>query len=895
MQYKDKFQDFLLRYEAPKFEFLARPNQNLLTHISNILKQGTSYLINELSLSEEYKKLIHLSFLITSLLHDFGKLNPYFQYRIYSLIDKDLPPLKENKKYLSFHTLISACFCDIFIKIFYNFLPISEQELNILKLTCILTILCHHSPTPSLFFNDFCLEYPKIDDKIKLFKFFEEKAKFKAIYEDLALIFHKFLKKLDLFEKCSTEEDIIPLFQKTFEIFVKKYTINDSNDEYDLIANFDEIEEFFERSINSFKDIDEKFDVFCIILFNQSLMCDLDIWDARFFLKENNSHSLSFTDSLPLIDNRLIENYVSKPFGEITFPFEKFISSNLNNPINHLRSKLFEELNSTELLPYNIYTLNSPTGAGKTLNLLNIAHKIANLIYKTKGVKSKIIYALPFISIGDQVAEQILKIFSLKNDSLFNNTLLTVDNYLTENKWSYRYHDQEDFKLIGRDAKWLISSWRSQYIITTFVKFYNSILKPKKQNYLKFHRFVNSIILLDEIQCLPVKYWEIIRGIHKSLCKIFRCTIILSTATQPAIMGLNESILLAKKHLNFKISLNNKSGTISKFINRYNLRFYEDWVGFSKFKNSVLDYCLNYPSDDIMIVLNTRRSVSELYNFLKNFLSDQMNTKIYLLSTLILTDDRLHLISKIKKFLEQKIKNQRTEERIILITTQLIEAGVDISFKTVFRDIAPLDSIIQVAGRCNRGFDYNKGDIFVFKLFDDSKKNKPRFYHQVYESGAIILGVTEKILKSTECMREDENFGKYFMIDEYKLRKLFNNYFTEIKKKRITNDGLKKIESLNFIGLSNEFTLIQDYEGQVPIFIERNENATKILQKIIANEYLNSNFYRYTIIVNQKDAESLKKRGAIKEIKFNQELSFYLLPRNKCEDFYHPKLGLIIS
>jgi len=889
LSFKNSFKQFKEFYNSEGFKFLARPGQTLREHMENMVKEGTNYILNCIRFNSKYSNMIKIAFLITSLTHDFGKLNKYFQYKIYSLNNDQMFPLPKDKRILSYHTLISACFCEIFSEKIANSFLFTEKEKKKLKIITITTTLCHHSPSPSLDFTNYFNKYGEEELK-ELFNFLNENVFIKKHIEDICKLYHKYLDilKILIHEKENHLVEINP--SEVYEKLISTFSINKLED---IKYYFDDIEDILDLETLVDIPIQEKFDIYSILLYISSLMCDLDIWDARFFEPKEKTHKIDFYDNIPCLQKDIVENYVSKPFGMISNNFESYIPTESDNTISILRTSLFEAINQEMIKPFQIYLLNSPTGAGKTLNLLNFAHKTSEIIYNNFGVKPKIIYSLPFISIGDQVATQILKLYDLDDKSLFlNSNLLTIDNYLTENTWSFNEHNNEIKMYDNYDVKWLISSWRSQYLVTTFVKFFNSILKPIKQNFLRFHRLANSIIILDEIQCLPPMYWELTRRIAISLSKIFNCTIVLSTATQPALMEKNEIIRLADNHLNELVEINGKKISINNALNRYILRFFPDVINFCEFKIRVVNFCLKNHEKNIMIVLNTKRSVYDLSSHLKIALKDQKESKIHTLSTLILANDRVDKINELKEFLEKtKKSNTKQKNRIILITTQLIEAGVDISFNCVFRDIAPLDSVIQVAGRCNRNNEYLNGEIFLLKLRDDASIHPNLFFNYVYKAASIVLDITEKILKSGAVCENNECFGECFIQDEKSLRGLFSQYFAKIKTRRITGTGVKEVNNLDFESLTSIFQLISDYENQVPLFIIKNDDANKIFKNILKKGRINSKFHQYTININHKDAEKLEEEKNIKKIILNNETCFYILPFNNVERFYDPNIG----
>ncbi|MHA1766623.1 MAG: CRISPR-associated helicase Cas3', partial [Promethearchaeota archaeon] len=635
-----------------------------------------------------------------------------------------------------------------------------------------------------------------------------------------------------------------------------------------------------------------------------SLLCDLDVWDARFFINSKPTcHDLPFFESFNILplqnylnEKFLVENYVSKPFGCVSKNYTKFEpdleQKKLPEIILNLRIKLFLETNQNiekRNIKQRIFWINSPTGAGKTLTLLNCAQKIIEDYQKKANSIIKIIYALPFVSIGTQVAEQINKLIFNEKDLLeaINSNIMTIDNYLTDNFWSIS-KDGEHEILYGKDAKWLISSWRSRYIVTTFVKLFHSILKPFKFEFLKFHRIAHSIILLDEVQCVPIQYWTIIEKTLKILASIFQCTIFLSTATRPLI--LNEINNLSDKHLLNKIK---EDQTIDEALNRYTIYFYPSIIILEDFFKKIKEYLQKNISEDVLIVLNTRKSVFCLYEYLVKY-KNNLNAEIDMLSTLILPLDRKNKIEYIKNYL--KIRNNNPSmKRIIVISTQLIEAGVDFSFKVVFRDFAPLDSIVQVAGRCNRNFEHKNGTVHVV-ILKKNTKSKGTYFNKIYDipnGMKIIKKFLKYSSKSPENPQFDYLFGKYYIIDEKDLRKNFEIYFNEISKNKLTNQLVNEMLNLKFKRLAEEFSLIDD-KYIAPLLILSNNDTKKLFESIKKTNTLNNLFYLYSITIPINKAKNLVEMGILKVFKLNSKILFYYLPEDKVEQYYNSKTGFNI-
>jgi hypothetical protein len=510
--FEKDFKNFMEIWEDPEFIFLARPDQTLVDHIFNIFIELKEYLRSYLSFSTQINKIIQISLLISTITHDFGKILPHFQYKIYREINNRHPsPIPSSEIKFSYHTLISAlfsiCLCDVICD-FANHekkiqmlssldgkYKISENELKIIKYLVFNTILNHHSPYIFENYIEFISDFGSEDFNI-IFSYIS------SVISNIHNFFENLSEKINIAKENPTHNSNLPfydLYQKELNNLLKKAFIKFKNDllslnpqnpldmsyRYRIKKDFKKIEDI-KKEFNSSDSID----LYVLQIFVASLLCDLDIWDARFFPKENaKQHEFPFSPPLKSFkDENIIVNFVSKPFSKFSQKLKKFEPEEPKNVIYELRNQLFKKANEEELDAGGIFMLSSPTGAGKTLTLLNLAVKLSCKYEKKYSFRPKIIYGLPFISIGSQVANQISDIFENKdNKKILSSSLLTIDNYVSDISWREEYkngsklHEEEIKMIYGKDAKWLISTWRSEFVVTTFVKIFNSLIKPLKK------------------------------------------------------------------------------------------------------------------------------------------------------------------------------------------------------------------------------------------------------------------------------------------------------------------------------------------------------------------------------------------------------------------------------
>lgn len=608
-------------------------------------------------------------------------------------------------------------------------------------------------------------------------------------------------------EDLKSSDDNLSKFYDDFEIDFFRFF-----DEFDEISEeiTDELLIFsFEGNIDNY---------FYILLFYSSLL-DADKMDASESKRINR-------ENIP---------------GDIVDIFKKNNLRDSKDNINKTREEAYQEVNGNILnmdLNEMILSIELPTGIGKTFTGVSAALKLKERINNELNFNPRIIYSLPFLTIVDQNSDTISSI--LNESSLKGSNFLLNHNHLSD--MNYKSNDLENYDI--SNSKILIEGWNSEIIVTTFIQFFYSIISNKNKSLRKFHNITNSIILLDEIQSLPYKYWKIINLFFKKLAYEYNCWIILMTATQPYIFKENE----------IKSLVDNVDYYFNKF-DRVNYNFNLDSQNFEDFKKEFVDKISNDSKNDYLVVLNTINSSKELYEFIKDYYSvmdydiylDDCNGICYIgddiqliyLSNNIIPKHRLEKINAIKE----------SNRQSIVISTQLIEAGVDIDVDIIYRDLAPLDSLVQTAGRCNRSGNKEKGIVNVISLRNENGKSYSSF---IYDS--LLLNKTKEVLTSLNQISEKE-----FNLAAAK------NYFKLIYNSGTQDDYLIKIiENLRFPEIPSNFKLIEEDIQKVDVFVVINSEAKLLFEKYndIINNYegfdrnneflkIKNKFYKYVISVDE--------------------------------------------
>lgn len=533
----------------------------------------------------------------------------------------------------------------------------------------------------------------------------------------------------------------------------------------------------------------------------------------------------------------------------------KGFSSN-NNNINRLRNQIYEEA-VARIKDWNlddkILSLNVPTGTGKTITALSISLKLRERLENEQKIKPRIIYALPFLSIIDQNFGVFEDVIDPRKDRK-HSRLLLKHHHLADVKYK-----TEDNEFEVDKSKLLLEGWNAEIIVTTFWQLFNTLFSNKNKQLRKFNKLANSIIILDEVQAVPHQYWQLIHDTLHLLCEKFNSYVLFMTATQPLIFDETKGEIreIAQRKEEYFRGLDR-----IELVPRI-----EKALTLGEFKSLLNDNLMEKTDKDFLIVLNTISSAQEIYRFIQGL--QLANTKRFFLSTNVIPKERLTRINEIRK------TEDSPRKRRVIVSTQLIEAGVDIDADVVYRDFAPLDSINQVAGRCNRNSAKgDKGTVSVFILKDD----KQEFYKYIYDP--FLISKTLDILKPIKGPVRESEF-----LD------LNNKYFKSVMRgmgDKDSKESLECIAGLAFKDLSEKFKLIEQDYPRVDVFVEIDDRAAEIWKEYQdiqseknhierSKKYLEikKDFSEYVISAPVKFAHSLVPENSDIGYISNAELSNY--------------------
>ena len=508
------------------------------------------------------------------------------------------------------------------------------------------------------------------------------------------------------------------------------------------------------------------------------------------------------------------------------------------------RDTILEHFEANPNVP--IYTITAPTGIGKTLISLELALKIAKA-----QQRDKVIYTIPFTSIIDQSA----KIF----DAIFPNQI-TVHHH----KADYTPKDEEaDNKEYDR-IKFLVESWSEPFIVTTFYQLFFALFSNANSDNVKFQSFENSVVILDEVQAIPFGLWKVMQTLFPLLSEQLHVTFVLMSATLPIVAKGTVELSDTK--------------TFYAQKNRYRLEYFalaEEEGKLQRLCDAIVERYKR--GESVLCVLNTIKNTKKLFALVKVCIGDGA----YCLNSYMLPCDRVATIEALKEAKSNRVANK------VLISTQVIEAGVDLDFDVGFRELSPLSSIIQTSGRVNREGEREQAQLFVFDALDI------KITRLIYDG--ILMTPTENILL--------KRFIKEVPLQECEILDFVQEYFVMLDISISDREKvLEAIERFDFgainTALKKIFNIDNDYIVSVLIgidmktieqeYFEETKNSDDKWRDKSLREQKFKSLSDYIVNIKQKD---LLQSG----INSNKSELFGLHYITEAEGIYSSRSGFLIE
>lgn len=539
-----------------------------------------------------------------------------------------------------------------------------------------------------------------------------------------------------------------------------------------------------------------------------SCLVDADFLDTEYFMKEGRTQRETGEEPSVLLE-KLKKHVAGWLLNEDT------------ETVNGRRTEILRHCFECGHKERGIFQLTVPTGGGKTIASLAFA-----LQHAVENQMDRVIYVIPYTSIIEQNAAVFREILGEQN--------------VLENHYNVDYESTEELKPMQLASE----NWDKPVVVTTNVQFFESLFANKSSKCRKLHNIANSVIIFDEAQMVPTDYLKPCIAVMEELAANFRSSIVICTATQPALspffqrkMPVTELCPRVEEQFRFfeRVTFQNV-GTIS-----------EDEL-IEKLQKEEQALC----------IVNTKKRAQRLYQKMKG-------EGVFHLSTAMYPKHRRRVLDKIR----QLVKDGK---KCILISTSLVEAGVDLDFCTVYRQLAGVDSMIQAAGRCNREGKRAAQDSFAYLFQFEEKEYVP--------GQQLQIDVSKMLLSEGEDISSLHGIEKYF-------EALYHFRGESLDKKKIFEEF--KDKRYNFAKAAKEFKLIE--ENTLTVFISREEEAEELLWQIKHQGYTKSGMRKagqYCVQLYENDIEKLQGAGMLRQVPGGIENFYELVDSGQ----YSEEMGL---
>lgn len=542
-----------------------------------------------------------------------------------------------------------------------------------------------------------------------------------------------------------------------------------------------------------------------------SCLVDADFLDTEAFMKKGEIKR-DTGESIEILLQKL-EKYVSK-----------WLLNKEIDTVNGRRTEILRNCLEAGKREKGLFRLTVPTGGGKTVASLSFA-----LRHAVHNNMDRIIYVIPYTSIIEQ------------NAQIFRSIL--GDENVLENHCNVEYGDSEEWNPMKLAAE----NWDKPVVVTTNVQFFESLFGNKSSKCRKLHNIANSVVIFDEVQMLPADYLKPCIAMIEELVSSFGVSAVLCTATQPALQpffqsGISAYELCPRMEEQFAFFKRTTFQNLDKISE-------EDLI--EKLSGEYQALC----------IVNTKKKAQALYKALKG-------QGVFHLSTSMYPKHRKRVLEEVRRCLNDG-------ERCLVLSTSLVDAGVDLDFQSVYRQLAGIDSVIQAAGRCNREGKRSpeESNVYVFQLEEQER----------------ILGQRKQIEAAKTLVSEGKDISALETIEEY-FKFLYHLKSSELDKKNIMEQfkGIK----CDFPKVAEDFKMIET--DTKTVFIPAEEEAQDLLQQLKYQGFTKTTMRKagqYSVALYDNVIEKMKEAGMIELVEENIN-DFYEL---KDKERYTEEFGLDLN
>ena len=635
-----------------------------------------------------------------------------------------------------------------------------------------------HSIISAIFYLDYFLpKINKLESK-------EEKNELKNLAYIYSYIISKHHGNLDRFEKYlnslleESEDDLGYRAKKWLTVWKKD--IMKLNESIEIIKRSQTIENMMERM----KKREKKKTIYLYGMTKlvYSLLVVSDYYATSEFMSgikmSDFGQLANYEDILNTYENMDVQKNIRKYEKEV-YPLEKE-KYKLEEDINILRNEMFLDAENElkKNMDESIFFLEAPTGSGKSNTAMNLSFQFV----KSNVQVRKIFYIYPFNTLVEQNMNSLEKIFGGNEEIMAQiavvNSLVPIKEKKDENDW-----EENNYEKILLDRQFL----NYPIVLSTHIMLFRTLFGNRKEDAFGFHQLCHSVIVIDEIQSYKNSLWSEIIIFLKEFAKLLDIKIIIMSATLPNLDLLTNS---SEKAINLIIN-REKYFNHKKFAKRVRPN-YELLQGKIK-KEELVDHVLKHKSGKILIEFIKKSSAEEFYELLKEY----TDAPIFLMTGDSSIQERKNIIKKVEKM-----------PYVILVATQVVEAGVDIDMDIGYKDISKLDSEEQFMGRINRS-GRKSGIVYFFDMDDAARiyKNDVR-----NEENCVLLNEEIKEVLNTK------DFPRFYA--EYILP-ILKQKNAECNENNINKFFKEDVAGLDMAAVAKRMRLIDDDRNMISVYLAR--------------------------------------------------------------------------
>lgn len=542
-----------------------------------------------------------------------------------------------------------------------------------------------------------------------------------------------------------------------------------------------------------------------------------------------------------------------------------------SGPVNALRSQVLAQCRDKARGAPGVYRLSVPTGGGKTLSSLAFA-----LAHAAGNQQRRVIYAIPYTSIIEQTADVFRGVFAgLGADVIVE----------------HHSNAESAPELETHRSRLACENWDAPVIVTTNVQLFESLFASRTSRCRKLHNIARSVVVLDEAQLLPLHFLQPIVDVLRYLVQDFGCTVLLCTATQP--------VLDATAAFDATSGLQRGIGPVTEIIDDVPALF----AALERVRVHLptdLNAARTWPEiaaeiarhDAVLAIVNRRADAAELYRQVQAASGTADPRGTWHLSALMCAQHRSDVLAEIRAALEARraaLSDGSRSPRVRVISTQLVEAGVDLDFPVVFRAMAGLDSVAQAAGRCNReGRLPEAGQVHVFVpptksppgLLAMARQACTAVWHDLPARPLalpLVQRYFQRLLSSVDSTDKRDICGRLALRPDTQALTL----------------------PMQLREAAEAFRLIDDEDSATVLVRYRSPNARDDVDALIGllmrdgpARWLTRKLQRYTVTIYRHHLRRLLEVGDIEEVPACPGL---YVQREGWDGFYHPVLGARVT